>query len=298
MRALPGPMDGITEGSFLKVLSEEGCAPAWFTPFLHISNGVPRTARLKLALQPFLASGRPVIAQIMSSRLELLPPTAQKLHAIGAVCVDLNCACPSKTVVHSKSGGFLLTNPQWIAEAIRQMKMMCGDAPISVKIRTGFQSPEEMEEIAGALRDARPDIVFCHYRTVREGYAPLPREVRAARFRKLRTLLPDIPLFASGDIFSVQDMEEMEELGMDGVLVARGFLKNPAILRNLETMPSEESLWNLLLRIGNASGRTKRHWGFLLPIARNMFGADSPRVEALIRIISEGNGLATTGTLQ
>ena len=76
MRALPGPMDGITEGSFLKVLSEEGCAPAWFTPFLHISNGVPRTARLKLALQPFLASGRPVIAQIMRRNFTPSEPSA------------------------------------------------------------------------------------------------------------------------------------------------------------------------------------------------------------------------------
>ncbi len=298
MRALPAPMDGITKGSFLKVLSEEGCAPLWFTPFLHISNGVPRTARLKLALRPYLETGRPVIAQIMSSRMELLPPTAEKLHAIGAVCVDLNCACPSKTVVHSQSGGFLLKNPRWIAETILQMKSQCGEAPVSVKIRTGFQNAEEMEEIAAALRDAAPDIVFCHYRTVMEGYAPLAKETRARRFSKLRSLLPDVPLFASGDIFSRQDIDEMEDLGMDGVLVARGFLKNPAILRNLDNTLPEDKLWELLLRMGNASGYTQRHWGFLLPIARNMFGADSPHVQELIDIISRGNGLATTGTLK
>jgi tRNA-dihydrouridine synthase C len=271
------------------VLSQAGCAPAWFTPFIHISNGVPRTARLRLALRPFQETGLPVIAQIMSSRMELLPPTARKLHDIGALCVDVNCACPSKTVVHSRSGGALLQNPAWIAQAISLMKESCGNNPVSVKIRTGFRSPDEMQGIAAALREARPDIVFCHYRTVLEGYAPLPPETRTLRFSQLRRLLPDLPLFASGDIFTLQDIRKMAELGLDGALVARGFLRNPAILQALQaegTPLSEEQLWHLLIQIGEASRRTPAHWGFLLPVARNMFGADAPATQRLVKIVS------------
>ena len=66
-RIIPGPMEGISEGSFVAVMSEMGMVRCWFTPFIRVSNGVPRMARLREKLAPYLATGLPVIAQIMGT---------------------------------------------------------------------------------------------------------------------------------------------------------------------------------------------------------------------------------------
>ena len=293
-RILPGPMDGVTEGSFVSVLDAAGLAFAWFTPFIRISNGVPRRARLREKLAPYLATGKPVIAQIMGIYPDILAEAARRLHEIGVVCVDLNCACPSATVLGSHSGGYCLTEPDWMAEALTKMKSACGTHAISVKIRCGFSGTDEMPDIAAAIREAAPDMVTCHFRTVRELYKPVQEPY--ARLAKMHALLPGIPFIGSGDLFTVEDAQKMaKEAQVDGVAPARGLLKNPALLREIaaacagkpcvSTLTSKQRL-ALLNRIGEASGHRRKEQGFLLKIAREMFGEDSGEFQQLLEEIS------------
>ena len=293
---LPGPMDGVTEGSFVSVLDAAGLAFSWFTPFIRISNGVPRRARLREKLAPYLATGKPVIAQIMGIYPDYLAETARRLHEIGAVCVDLNCACPSATVLGSHSGGYCLTDPDWMVEALTKMKAACGTHAISVKIRCGFYGTDEIPDIAAAIRETAPDMVTCHFRTVRELYKPV--EAPYSRLAQMHALLPGIPFIGSGDLFSVEDARRMaEEAQVDGVAPARGLLKNPALLQELAaacagnpcaTLSAEQRL-ALLNRIGEASGHRRRDQGFLLKIARVMFGEESSEFHQLLGEISGEN---------
>ena len=293
-RILPGPMDGVTEGSFVSVLDAAGLADAWFTPFIRISNGVPKRARLREKLAPYLATGKPVIAQIMGIYPDLLAEAARRLHEVGAVCVDLNCACPSATVLGSHSGGYCLTEPDWMAEALTKMKAACGTHAVSVKIRCGFYGTDEMPDIAAAIREAAPDMVTCHFRTVRELYKPVQEPY--LRLAQMHAFLPDIPFIGSGDLFTIEDARRMaEEAHVDGVAPARGLLKNPALLKEIaavcagnlcaSTLTPEQRL-ALLNRIGEASGHKRRDQGFLLKIAREMFGEDSSEFQQLLEEIS------------
>ena len=284
-RIIPGPMDGVSEGSFISVMSQANLVSSWFTPFIRISTGVPRRARLREKLAPYLATDLPVIAQIMGTRPALLAETARRLHQEGATCVDLNCACPSHTVVGSKSGGYLLRNPQGIAETLKAMKAACGNGAVSVKIRCGFESPDEIENIAAALRDAQPDMVTCHFRTVKETYQPVNDGL--ARLARMRELLPGIPLIGSGDLFTVDDARRMyEACGVDGVAPARGLLKNPCLLKQIEADCSggsfekamgEEEFLNAL---GATSTRKKRL--FVLKVAKVMYGEDSETFRCML----------------
>ena len=294
-RILPGPMEGISEGSFVAVMSEMGMVRCWFTPFIRISNGVPRMARLREKLEPYLATGLPVIAQIMGTYPELLAEAAARLHRLGAICVDLNCGCPSPTVIGSRSGGYHLTDPDWICSALTSMRKACGDAAVSVKIRCGFKSTDEMDDIAAAIREAAPDLVTCHFRTVKELYRPI--EGGLERLAKMRSLLPEIPLFGSGDLFTVEDALRMvREADVDGIAPARGLLRNPALLREIEAecrgiahpnAMSPEERFAFLEKVGRLSGLPKREQGFLLRMAREMFGEESLEFHRLLDIISK-----------
>lgn len=286
-RIIPGPMDGVSEGSFITVMSEANLVSSWFTPFIRISTGVPRLARLREKITPYLATGLPVIVQIMGTRHELLAETAARLHREGATCVDLNCACPSHTVLGSRSGGFLLRDPEGIRDAITAMKKACGDAPISVKIRCGYESPDEIPDIAAALREAAPDMVTCHFRTVLESYREAPDGLE--RLARMRELLPGIPLIGSGDLYSVEDALRMyRQCGVDGVAPARGLLKNPALLRQIEAACAGEpfdgkmqmSEEEFLRALGSRSNRKRRI--FVLKVAKVMYGEDSDAFRKLL----------------
>ena len=159
-RLLPGPMEGVTAGAWLTILTRHRWVEAWWTPFLRISTGVPRRARLADWLRPYLATGLPVIAQIMGEDTARLAETARRLHELGAAAIDLNCACPSPVVVRNHSGGERLRHPEWIAATLAAMKAAVGGAPVGVKVRVGYETPQEFAEvIAPAVRAGSPEFV-------------------------------------------------------------------------------------------------------------------------------------------
>ncbi len=292
-RIIPGPMEGVTEGSFVTVFTSLDLVDSWFTPFIRISSGVPRFSRMRAKLEPFFASGLPVIAQLLGTDTDMLAQSAARLHSIGATCVDLNCACPSPQVLSSGGGGKRLLSPQWMHDTISAMKSACGIRPVSVKIRCGYNSPDEMNEIAAAIREAAPDMVTCHFRTVREMYSPVQHGYE--RLAAMRELLEPIPFIGSGDLFTPEDALRMyKTAGVDGVAPARGLMKNPLLLKDIKkacsgeapdrAMSNEEKLM-FLDKIGEISGQSRGHQIFLLKIAKTMFGKESPEFYRLLEDI-------------
>ena len=280
-RILPGPMDGVTEGSFLAAMTSRGYVRCWHAPFIRISTGIPRQARINDHLEPYMNQRLPVIAQMMGTNTDYLAGTAKRMLAAGAVCADLNCACPSPTVIGNHSGGAKLRDPEWIARTLGAIRDAVGERPFSVKLRIGFDSPDEFPRIAAAVRPAKPDIVFVHFRTVREMYRPVQNGWE--RFLLARECLPDSVLIACGDIQSPEDAMRLSELcPVDGVAAARGLLSQPSLLRDIEAailgqppVPTEDKL-RFLLDIATRSGRLpKANNGFILRLARSMFGEES-----------------------
>ncbi|MGI5922431.1 MAG: tRNA-dihydrouridine synthase family protein [Lentisphaeria bacterium] len=290
-RILPGPMEGVTEGSFLSAMSKRHFVNAWFTPFLRISTAVPRRSRLQRWLEPYLRNGTPVIAQLMGVDSAKLASAAAILHGLGATCVDLNCACPSPSVLSNGGGGKRLCDPDWINRTLNAMREACGNRAISVKIRVGFDSPEELPAIAAAIRSAQPALVFCHCRTVRELYRPISDGRQ--RLAKARDLLPDCLLIGNGDILCAEDAEAMrQKCAVDGVIAARGLLRNPALLRDIHdhcldrppTPLSDSERLDFLRDIADApeQGPGAKH-GFVLRIAAGLYGHDSALFHELAR---------------
>lgn len=283
---LPGPMEGVTAGAWLKILTRHRWADAWWTPFLRISTGVPRRSRLSAWLEPYLATGLPVIAQIMGEDTARLAETARRLHELGAAAVDLNCACPSPVVVRNHAGGERLRHPEWIAMTLQAMKCAVGTAPVGVKLRMGYESSAEFASgIAPAVCSAHPDFVTVHFRTVLERYDRVPGGL--ARLSAAREMLQGIPLIGSGDLFTPQDAIAMrEKCGVDGVAPARGMLANPRLLVDIrqvmrgETPPPFTSQEKAAL-LGEFVAHAPRH--FQLQMAANLYGKNSPEFNAFLK---------------
>ncbi len=281
---LPGPMEGVTTGSWVAAMSRQRLVDAWITPFIRVSNAVPRRCRLESRLAEFVATGLPLVVQLMGTHAELIAETAARCATLGAVAVDLNCACPSKMVVASRCGGALLRQPAWIAETLLALRRACPKIGIGVKLRSGFADSEELREILPAVQAGAPDFVVLHYRTVAEMYAPVGG--RSRRLALARQLVPDLVLLASGDLDSpAAALSTWRETGVDGLTVARGLLRNPWLLGDLAAAcrgepPAARPLAATLLFIAElaatAAASSGGKGGFILEIARHAL-ADQPQ---------------------
>jgi len=284
-RIIPGPMESVTAGAWVSQLSARQWVKCWWTPFLRISTGVPRLARLKEWLRPFHETGLPVVAQLMGTNAELIGEAAAGLCQAGAVAVDLNCACPSPAVVGNHSGGYCLQKPEWLGEALAAMRRSTAPlrCPVGVKVRMGWRSPAEFAAvIAPVLRQAAPDFVTVHFRTVAELYRPVTEGLE--RMAEVRKELPDVTLIGSGDLFTPQDIFTMvQRCGVDAVAPARGLLRNPRMIAEtaalLEGQPlppfghdEAESFLHGCLQDGAPRG-------FILQMAANIYGKGSPEFQ-------------------
>jgi tRNA-dihydrouridine synthase len=298
-RVLPGPMEGITAGAFCAVMNRMDLVSAWVTPFIRVSEGVRRPARLRERLRAF--SPLPVVAQIMGTDIPLLAATAARLAAEpGVIGIDLNCACPTPIVVANGGGGGRLRHPRWICDALGALRAACPATGISLKVRVGLESDDELPGICEAIREGRPDFVVVHYRTVKEMYRPAPRGLE--RLARARALLPDLPLLGSGDLFSAEAAARMFAVAaVDGVTPARGLVANPWLLRDIEEdcragmvpVRTDAERRTFLSHLIAEADRT-RTWrpGYVLEVARHQFGREHPLFGRLLKADSAAAMLA------
>ncbi len=286
-RILPGPMEGIMTEDYCRAMMEFGLVPAWITPFIRISHGVPRHSSLEEKLARFRPL--PMIAQVMGTSEKHLAAAAGRLSRIeGVVGIELNCACPSPTVVRSGAGSACLLRPDWIRDTLSAMREASAPAGIGVKVRSGFEDPGEMPRILEAVKTAAPDWFTFHYRTAKEMYDSTPD--RLERFKAARKLLPEIFMFASGDMFGCREtLESVLVTGADGITPARGLMRNPWLIKDLEAAcrgenpPSRAPLPFLLRLIELAEAKPAWHDGLILEVARNAWGVDSEQFRSLAK---------------
>ena len=286
-RILPGPMEGVMTNDYCRTMMEFDLLPVWITPFIRISHSTPRIKKLDGRLIPFRPV--PLIAQIMGTYREHLAATAGILSGLdGVLGVELNCACSSPTVVRSRSGSAHLREPEWIRDTLLAMRAASAVGGIGVKIRSGFESPDELPRILEAVRAASPDWIVLHYRTAKEMFRKVPDAYR--RFEVARRLLPETILFASGDLFTVeQSLEVVRQTAVDGITPARGLMHNPWLIRDIESVcrggtPPERNVVPFLLRLVELVAESPV-WrtGLILEIARNVWGSESECFKSLAR---------------
>ena len=142
--------------------------------------------------------------------------------------IDINCGCPVPKVLKGGCGAALGRNPDLMYKIVKALTDNT-DVPITVKIRSGWDKNSiNFLEAADAASQAGAAAVTLHPRTRSQDYAgradwPL--------IKKLKEHI-DIPVIASGDMFSPEAVRDvLETTGCDGVMVARGAVGCPEIFQ-------------------------------------------------------------------
>ncbi len=226
------PMEGVTDITFRRLIRAIGGAGLTCTEFLP-SEGLRRGGhqRGKLAeMAEFDEDERPISIQIYGRRPESMAEAARVVEAMGATLIDINMGCPSKKVC-AHSGGSALMADLPLARAIIAAVRAAVRLPLTVKMRSGFDhANRNAAELAQICEGEGADAITIHWRTRADLYGGQRAVDRIAEAKSLLR----IPVIGNGDVIDPLSAERMmRETGCDGVMVGRGAMRNPWVLRQI-----------------------------------------------------------------
>ena len=282
-RAVLSPLQGVMTRTFLQAAARLDLIPCWFTPFFSTGGvSVPKRAAILRKLAPYrVRPDLPIVFQLIGHDANSLAATAAGFAEYGVHGVNLNFACPSKTVTASGNGASLLKHPELVGELTRAVReAVPRDVSVSVKLRAGWDSPAVVREIVRTVCDAGADWIVFHYRTAAEGYSPVDAAERFRRIAGAVTAAGPVPVFGNGDVTDRVGADELvRRTGCAGVAVGRGFLSDPWLVNRIlsgDANPVSDAEKNAFLRLLLAgTDCTKRGRNWFLECVKMAFGADS-----------------------
>ena len=172
----------------------------------------------------------PISYQISGHKPHLMELAAKTLNPL-ADMIDINMGCPVKKVVGGQDGCALMRTPDLAADLVKAVKSGT-DKPVSVKFRLGYTMDElNFVEFGQKMQNAGAEFITLHGRTRSQMYSG---KADWKLIKKLKENI-DIPVFANGDIVSIETaIEALEESGADGVAIGRGALGDPTLIKRIE----------------------------------------------------------------
>lgn len=171
----------------------------------------------------------PISYQICGHKPHLMKYSAEYLSQF-ADMIDINMGCPVNKVVKGQDGCALMRTPELAADLVKAVKDGT-NKPVSVKFRLGY-TQDEMNyiEFGQKMQEAGAEFITIHARTRSQFYSG------KADWAKIKLLKEnvDIPVFANGDITSLEAAAECLELSQaDGVAIGRGILGDPTLIHRI-----------------------------------------------------------------
>ena len=232
MNYYTAPMEGLTDRIWRQAhqrwFGAPGAPARYYAPFISPPENRVLIKKKMAELDPAANPGAPVIPQLLAKDGALAAWMIGELRKMGYTEVNLNFGCPSGTVTAKGKGAGMLRDLSKL-EVFLDEVFSQAEGPISVKTRLGVTSPEEFEAILD-LYDRCPICeLTIHPRVMRQLYRG---EADRAAFAKY---LPhcQMPVCYNGDITTPAQLKalEAEFPNLSGIMVGRGIIADPALLR-------------------------------------------------------------------
>jgi tRNA-dihydrouridine synthase B len=219
------PMAGMTDTAFRRLVKGHGGCGLVVTEMVS-SEGLVRGIDRTLEYAEYTEEERPISIQIFGGDPEKMAAAAQIVEGMGADIVDVNMGCPVPKIAKHNAGCSLMREPEQAAKIVEAMARAV-TIPVTVKMRAGWNDEERSApRLARMVEDAGASAVTVHGRTAAQSYSGSADWHLVAEIADALT----IPVFGSGDCVEPQHVLERMRLGVEGVLVGRGVLRNPWIL--------------------------------------------------------------------
>ncbi|MEA5026805.1 putative tRNA-dihydrouridine synthase [bioreactor metagenome] len=224
-----GPMAGITNQAFRSLVLQLGAGLVYSEM---LSDKAINYHNQKTLEMLYIAQDEhPITLQLFGNEIDSMVQAAVYLDQNTACdIIDINMGCPVPKVANNGSGSALMRDPDHVYKLVKALVLAVGK-PVTVKIRSGLnQQSINAVEIARLCEAAGAAAIAVHPRTKTQMYNgkadwQITKEVKQA---------VQIPVIGNGDIYHKEDAVRMfAETGCDAIMLARGVLGNPWLIREL-----------------------------------------------------------------
>lgn len=292
------PMQGLTELMFRKVYHR--CFPSALdyaiSPFLSLTHGNLTEAWEKIddVLPEPNRNSIPVIPQILGKEPVEFIDLANRLFDIGYTEINWNIGCPMRRVTAKHRGSGILPYPDEVDRILGQVIPHLKPR-LSVKMRLGLKSPDEIFNLIPVLNNYPLLNVTIHPRTGRQQYTG---QVDLDTFSRALPLLNHKVIY-NGDICTPADYRRISQRfpSIQEFMIGRGILYDPLLPLKIKkgqpdnpaaTLHFVQELLNAIqelpIREESRMRKTKEYWCLIrrsLPIteqqAMTVLHAQSPQ---------------------
>ena len=228
-RIVLAPMAGICNSAFRKIIKEMGCGLMYAE--MVSDKALVYSSKKTEDMLYMEECERPIAQQIFGSDKETFVEAArlvyEKMHPD---IIDINMGCPvPKVAIKSQAGSALLKNPEKVREIVEAV-VKAVPVPVTVKIRSGWDEQSiNAVAIAKVVEMAGASAITVHGRTRSQGYSGC---VNYEIIKEVKRSV-SIPVIGNGDIVDIDSAKKMFDTGVDAIMVGRGVLGNPWLIREL-----------------------------------------------------------------
>ncbi|PCJ49636.1 MAG: tRNA dihydrouridine synthase DusB [Candidatus Hydrogenedentota bacterium] len=218
------PMEDVSNIPFRQICKERG-ADIVYTEFTNC-EALSRNVQQSIDKIQITEEERPVAIQLYGSNGDSLEKAATITELYAPDFIDINCGCWVKKVAGRGDGAGLLRDLGKF-EMVVQSVMKGTRLPVTVKTRLGWDDESiVIEDVARMLVDNGVQALTVHCRTRKQGYTG---DADWSWLPKIKSVAPDLPLIANGDIVTPEVVKAILDMGCDGAMIGRGAISNPWI---------------------------------------------------------------------